>query len=94
MSVELRVAGNAHRGGAGCLTRRIRLSVNTGTVAVLASHAAAETPWIAVDAAARTSVTAREVGAWTHPTRDDIPTHHDNPDHRAQTPALATAAPF
>ena len=49
-------------------------------------------PWIAADAAACTRVAAREIGAWTHPTHDDIPTYHD--DSQPTTSALVTGAPF
>lgn len=37
---------------------------------------AAEAPWIAADAVTHTWVVAREIGAWTHPTCDDIPTRY------------------
>jgi len=53
-----------------------------------------ETPWIAADAAACTRVAAREIGAWTHPTRDDIPTYHGDTGLQANTSALVTGAPF
>jgi hypothetical protein len=53
---------------------------------------AAETPGIAADAAARTRVAPREIGAWTHPTSDDIPAHHT--DTGAHTPELANAESF
>jgi hypothetical protein len=35
---------------------------------------AAEEPSIAAEAAACVHVPARQIGAWTHPTTDDIPT--------------------
>jgi hypothetical protein len=38
---------------------------------------AAEAPWIATDAVEYTTVEARQIGAWTHPTTDDIPTQPD-----------------
>ena len=53
-----------------------------------------EAPWIAADAAACTRVATREIGAWTHPTRDDIPTYHDDNDSQSTTSALVTDAPF
>ena len=53
-----------------------------------------EAPWIAADAAACTRVAAREIGARTHPTRDDIPTYHDDNDSQSTTSALVTGAPF
>jgi hypothetical protein len=36
---------------------------------------ATEVPSIANDAAARVHVTPRQIGGWTHPTTDDIPTY-------------------
>lgn len=53
-----------------------------------------ETPWIAANAAARTRVAAREIGAWTHPTREDILTYAGDTDPAAQTSPLVTGAPF
>ena len=53
-----------------------------------------EMPWIAADAATCTRVVPREIGAWTHPTRDDIPTFHGDTDSAAQTPPLVTGTPF
>jgi hypothetical protein len=53
-----------------------------------------ETPPIAADAAACTRVVPREIGAWTHPTRADIPTYHGDTDHEAQTSPLDTGVPF
>ena len=53
-----------------------------------------ETPWITADTAACTRVVPREIGAWTHPTREDIPTHHGDTDPAAQTSPLVTGAPF
>jgi hypothetical protein len=53
-----------------------------------------EAPWIAADAAAHTRVATREIGAWTHPTRDDIPTYHHDNDSQSTTSALVTGAPF
>jgi len=55
---------------------------------------ATETPWIAADAAACTRVATREIGAWTHPTRDDIPTYSGETDRPPQTSALVTGAPY
>jgi len=49
---------------------------------------AAETPWIAAHAT-HTWVAAREIGAWTHPTADDIPTHHGEIDTSDLAPTLA-----
>lgn len=54
----------------------------------------AKTPWIAANAAACTRVAPREIGAWTHPTREDIPTYHGDTDPAAQTSPLVTDAPF
>lgn len=55
---------------------------------------ATETPWIAADTVARTGVVPREIGAWTHPTHEDIPTHHGGTEPAAQTSPLVTGAPF
>jgi hypothetical protein len=55
---------------------------------------ATETPSIAADAATCTRVVPREIGAWTHPTREDIPTYHDDPDSAAQTSPLFAGVPF
>ncbi len=48
----------------------------------------------AADAAACTRVATREIGAWTHPTRDDIPTYSGETDRPPQTSALVTGAPY
>jgi hypothetical protein len=54
----------------------------------------AETPSIAADTAARTRVVTREIGAWTHPTREDIPTYHSDTEPAARTSPIATGVPF
>jgi hypothetical protein len=54
---------------------------------------AAATPWTTAETAAATQVVPREIGAWTHPTHDDIPTHQ-HIDPGAPTPTLASATPF
>ena len=53
-----------------------------------------ETPWIAADPAACTRVVPREIGAWTHPTREDILTYDSDTDTAAQASPLVTGAPF
>jgi hypothetical protein len=54
---------------------------------------ATDTPPIAADTTACTRVAPRQIGAWTHPTCDDIPTqYHTDPD--APTPTLANATTF
>ena len=53
-----------------------------------------EAPWIAVDAAACAHVVPREIGAWTHPTFDDIPTDHPDANRPTQTSMLDTSTPF
>jgi hypothetical protein len=53
-----------------------------------------ETPSIAANAAACTRVVPRKIGAWTHPTHEDIPAYHSDTDAAAQTSSLVTDIPF
>jgi hypothetical protein len=53
-----------------------------------------ETPPIIPDTTTCTRVIPREIGAWTHPTREDIPTYPSNTDPTAQTYPPGTDAPF
>ncbi len=47
-----------------------------------------------MDAAACAHVVPREIGAWTHPTREDIPTYYPDTNPPTQTSPLGTGTPF
>jgi hypothetical protein len=47
---------------------------------------AAETPWIDNDVAAFRQVDPRPIGAWTHPTAEDIPRNIGLPDGQGPDP--------
>jgi hypothetical protein len=55
---------------------------------------AADASWVAADAAACCQVAPRPIGAWTHPTPEDIPSQHHESHARADAAGLADEPAF